>query len=458
MKVSRRSIYTRSRDIPSVKFAPVENLTSFGGLVVFMQLFQRLSLWDRFDKCFAHQSQPGGYSYGLMLRCLVVHLILGFRRLRERDFYAHDPMVLQALGLRQMPSAPTLSRLLASVDAHSITQVRSLNRELVLNRLKLEHWPTVTLDFDGSVLSTSRHAQGTAVGFNKQKKGARSYYPLFCHVAQTGQVFDVHHRSGNIHDSNGARDFVRQCVSHVREHLGHRVRLEIRLDSAFFSDELVEEFEALGLLYSISVPFERFCELKEKFMCRKHWKMAEGLKGSYYFEQKWKPKSWSRRRRFLFVGKDVGIQNKEPIQLDLFRPVELGVDFKVIITNHTMSAGKVVTYHEGRGCQEKVFGELKTQVHLGYVPCKRLHANQTWLLGSILAHNLARELQMATAPASRTLGAKRTARWIFKGLGTIRRTVIHHAGRLTRPQGRWTLTLPEIPAIKTAFERLGFAT
>jgi hypothetical protein len=36
--------------------------------------------------------------------------------------------------------------------------------------------------------------------------------------------------------------------------------------------------------------------------------------------------------------------------------------------------------------------------------------------------------------------------------------VIHHAGRLTRPQGRWTLTLPEIPAIKTAFERIGFAT
>jgi hypothetical protein len=35
---------------------------------------------------------------------------------------------------------------------------------------------------------------------------------------------------------------------------------------------------------------------------------------------------------------------------------------------------------------------------------------------------------------------------------------VHHAELLTRPQGRWTLTLPEIPAIKTAYHRLGFAT
>ena len=62
----------------------------------------------------------------------------------------------------------------------------------------------MTSDFDGSVQSTKRHAEGTAVGFNKEKKGARSYYPLFCTVAQTGQVLDVLHRAGNVHDSKGA--------------------------------------------------------------------------------------------------------------------------------------------------------------------------------------------------------------------------------------------------------------
>ena len=54
------------------------------------------------------------------------------------------------------------------------------------------------------------------MGFNKKKKGARSYYLLFCSVAQTDQVLDVHHRSGNVYDSNGVDAFIGQCLRSVR--------------------------------------------------------------------------------------------------------------------------------------------------------------------------------------------------------------------------------------------------
>ena len=81
---------------------------------------------------------------------------------------------------------------------------------MVLDRVQALELRRLTLDFDGSVIGTGRSAEGTAVGFNKKKKGQRSYYPLFCTVAQTGQAFDVLHRSGNVHDSNGAEDFTLQ--------------------------------------------------------------------------------------------------------------------------------------------------------------------------------------------------------------------------------------------------------
>jgi hypothetical protein len=42
------------------------------------------------------------------------------------------------------------------------------NRDLVLERLQKEAFQTVTMDFDGSVQSTRRHAEGTAVGYNKE--------------------------------------------------------------------------------------------------------------------------------------------------------------------------------------------------------------------------------------------------------------------------------------------------
>jgi hypothetical protein len=75
--------------------------------------------------------------------------------------------------------------MLAKIDPQAVENLRRFSRDLVLERLLAESLARVTLDFDGSVLSTSRHAEGTAVGFNKKKKGARSYYPLFCTVAQS---------------------------------------------------------------------------------------------------------------------------------------------------------------------------------------------------------------------------------------------------------------------------------
>jgi hypothetical protein len=65
-------------------------------------------------------------------------------------------------------------------------------------------------------------------------------------------------------------------------------------------------------------------------------------------------------------------RSKEPIQLDLFEPVQQGHEFKVIVTNKITGAGKVARFHEGRGYQEKIYGELKNQAQMGYVPARRL--------------------------------------------------------------------------------------
>lgn len=452
MNIARNRTQSRSYSIPTLKFDDQE-MTSFGGLVVFQHLFERLGLWERLRGCCAHLSPKHFYNHSTVLRCLFIHLLLGYRKLREMDFYRHDPLVQRMVGLQQLPSVPTLSRMLQEFDPESVAQLRAMNRELVLDRLVKEKFATITLDFDGSVLSTTRHAEGTAVGFNKQKKGARSYYPLFCVFPQMGQVFDFLHRSGNVHDSNGAMAFVRWCIEEVRSRMPW-ARLEARLDSAFFSDAMVALLESLGVEFTISVPFERFVILKKVIEERSRWSKVPGSDGKrHFFQWEWKPESWGRNRRFLFLRQTVAVQQKEPTQLDLFVPVAQGYEFKVIVTNKRTTAGRVARFHEGRGAQEKVFGELKSQAQMGYIPCRRLVANQIYLLSTIIVHNLGRELQMQATPPLRSTTMKRTAAWIFEELDTLRRTIIQRAGRLTRPQGRLTLTLPRIPALQDAILR-----
>ena len=120
--------------------------------------------------------------------------------------------------------------------------VAEFNRTLVLQRLEHQRLARVTLDFDGSVISNGRYAEGTAIGYNDKKKGTRSYYPLFCTVAQSGQVLDAYHRPGNVHDSNGSLVFIGACVAAVRAQLPG-VIVESRKDSAFFSSETVAFME-----------------------------------------------------------------------------------------------------------------------------------------------------------------------------------------------------------------------
>src|SRR5439155_15618578 len=140
-------------------------------------------------------------------------LLLGYRELRDSRYYRDDPLVRRVLGLTRCPDVATISRALASADARSVAKLRALSRDLVLDRLRHLQPARLTVDFDGSVFSTQRAAEGSAVGFNKQKKGARSYYPLFCTLAQTGQVFDFVHRPGNVHDSREAEAFMTACIA-----------------------------------------------------------------------------------------------------------------------------------------------------------------------------------------------------------------------------------------------------
>ena len=202
-----------------------------------------------------------------------------------------------------------------------------------------------------------------------------------------------------------------------------------------------------GVQFTISVPFERFTVLKAMIEKRKRWYRLN--RPCSYFESKWKPDSWSDRYRFVFIRTQNRKQYKGAVQLDLFIPYETGYDFKVIVTNKRLTTKKVSSFHNGRGAQEGVFAELKSQTQMDYVPTRRKAGNQVYLLSAVLAHNLNREMQMHCYTQERNTTEKRAPLWKFEQLGTLRRKIIQRAGRLTRPQGRLTLTMSANPTVKS---------
>jgi hypothetical protein len=444
VKSSKAQIHAKYHKIPTIRFED-QKLTSFSGLLIFQGLFKRLNLKQRLKKCFSHAKVSPIFGRHLVVMLLIVHLLLGFRRLREVDYYRDDPIVLRLLGLRKLPDVSTISRALSQMQIEDFENQRELSRCLVIEGLIRERLPRLTFDFDGSVLTTKGHAEGTAVGFNKAKKGGRSYYPLFCTVAQTGQFFDLLHRPGNVHDSNGAEEFMKRCFEELRHKL-NGTTFESRMDSAFFSKTIMAFFDVNHVKFTASVPFERLTELKGIIEKRKRWRRIDSEWS--YFETNWKPKSWDTTYRFILTRRKTKKQRKGPIQLDFFEPRDFNYDYKVIVTNKSESAKAVVLFHNGRGSQEAIFGDAKGNCGLNVIPTRGLAGNQIYTLCSMMAHNLSRELQIISAPAAHRARPKRPAAWKFITLDTLRHRIIQRAGRLTEPQGELTLTMSANHAVR----------
>jgi hypothetical protein len=64
---------------------------------------------------------------------------------------------------------------------------------------------------------------------------------------------------------------------------------------------------------------------------------------------------------------------------------------------------------------------VKNQAQMGYVPARRLVANKVYLLCTLFAHNLSRELQMQVEEPVRGTTERRTVKWLFEELDTLRR-------------------------------------
>ena len=110
MKFSKAQIQAKYHKIPVIRFED-QQLTSFSGLLIFQLLFKRIDLKQRLKKCFAHLKVSPIFGRHLIVLLIIVHLLIGFRRLREVDYYRDDPIVLRLMGLRKLPDVSTISRM-----------------------------------------------------------------------------------------------------------------------------------------------------------------------------------------------------------------------------------------------------------------------------------------------------------------------------------------------------------
>jgi hypothetical protein len=451
VRLSRADFHSPCKSFLKIEFAS-QDITGFGGLELIRRYLALIELGRRVRSVFARYDVGGDYRSVDMILVILVLILVGGRRLDHLNYVCDDPLVKRFCGLLRLPRERSVARWLKRFTHKSLMALVEINSQIVCEAIEKQPLGRLTLDIDGSVITTGASVAWAFRGFNPHHRKNPSYYPILAHLAQTGHILRVKNRPGNVHDSKGALAFMRELIDDVRVRLGSSLPLEFRMDGAFFQREIIDLLERRKTRYAIKVPFMKWLGLVPIIRERQRWHRFRA--GMGYFEVSLYVAAWEKTLRVVVYRKPVHHQTKKNYQLDLFDPDDGYFEYCAVSTNLDLGAAALWDFMAGRGAQEKTFAELKGQWALDVVPTHHYGANSAWQQISILGHNLLRNFQLQTLATKKPRSRKRTYRFFLQSLKTIRFKLIHQPARLVKPQGYSVIRFSVAPPVQKLIESI----
>jgi hypothetical protein len=435
-------------DLP-IHFVP-QALTSYGGLELLRRYVRRLDLARRVRALL--DGLGGDYGSHRLVLLVLGLLYSGARRLEHLCYVAGDPLLRRFCGLARLPTARTVANWLKRFTRREVAALQHLNTVVVTDELARLGLSRLTLDVDGTVIRTGMQVGWAFRGYNPHHRKNPSYYPLLAHVAQTGHIVRVINRPGNVHDSRGAPRFLHAVLGDLRTRFGRRLPVEVRLDAAFFQEEILKLLERARVGYAVKVGFWQWLGLQALVTARQRWKrVAPDIWG---FAVQLPVPQWGLRLRVGIYRKRVAHRTRKNFQLDLFSPDDGHFEYSAVATNLGLQPRALWRFMAGRGAQEKTLAELKGEFALDVVPTNHYAANSAWQQLSVLAYNVSRGFQLATLATPKARTGKRTFRFLLRSMRTLRFLLVARAGRLARIHGRALLRLAANPAAERLYTQV----
>src|SRR5437899_5315590 len=180
MRLSVRSLRRVVKGDLPIEFVQ-QDLTSYGGLELVRRYLHRVDVMARLRRAVA--DVPSDYGGGRLLLLVVALFYVGARRLEHLRYLAGDPLIARCCGVARFPTAHTVSNWLKQFTQATLAPLIQLNHDLVVEAITKLRLPRLTVDLDGTVVSTGATVQWAFRGFNPHHRKHLSYYPLVAHRA-----------------------------------------------------------------------------------------------------------------------------------------------------------------------------------------------------------------------------------------------------------------------------------
>lgn len=322
--------------------------------------------------------QPGsnrGYDPGHIIESFWLGIWTGASRYIHCDWLRYDQTLQSIFGWDEMPSQSTYSRFFGKFSQARNTEVFPALQNWFFDQIKVDN---ITIDFDSTVITRYGEQEGSAKGYNPNKKGRNSHHPLMAFVSQTRMVANAWLRPGNTADSSNCKAFMEETFDQV---LSQKKVGLVRADSGFYTEELMSYLESKELNYIMAV--RMYPNVKNTIGGLEDWvELTKGIElNQMYFKH-----DKGKLRRYIIVRKQVDIRPNAGGKT-LFDDLP-GYRYSCYVSNLELPLDQVWNIYNSRADCENRIKELKSDFGLENFCLKDFWATEASFRFIMMAYNL----------------------------------------------------------------------
>lgn len=403
------------------------NLVADAGLLLTGTLAQHLGVEELYARHVRLGDAPGHPNAGIKAMSLISSAIAGGDCIDDADALRSGlTEVVLGHGLRAPSTLGTFLRSFCWGDVRSLDRVARVAMRRAWSAGARPTGEALTIDVDSSICETYGLAKegGSAFTYNH----VRGYHPMLA-VAED-QVLHARLRGGPSHSGRGAKSFLAETFSRVRE-AGFAGSLVVRADSGFYNRHVIGACEAKRVRFSITVKMSPALHKLIDAIAEEEWKpIPYVMEGAAVAETTYTPFAQTRGKKAARPYRLI-VRRVPPTpgsQLALY----VEYSYHAFITDRTGDTLALEADHRAHAVVEATIRDLKYGVGLNHLPSGRFGANGAWLAFNVMAHNLIRWATSIGLGGDRAITTK-----------TFRRRLVALPGRLAHSGRRATLHLPE---------------
>ena len=353
-------------------------VTPFGGMALMKQFVDQTGVFEFLRTLDLPQGGSNrAYDPVQVIESFWLGIWTGASRFIHCDWLRQDHTLAEIFGHEQLPSQATYSRFFGKFSQARNTAVFPQLQRWFFDQLSIG---AVTVDFDSTVITREGSQEGSAKGYNPNRRGRNSHHPLMAFISQTRMVANAWLRPGNTAACSNCVEFMRETFDEALA--GMKVGL-VRADSGFYTDEILSSLEDRSLSYIIAA--KAYANLKHEIYGLKDWvEICPGIAIKEWRHQPANPKA--RARRHIVVRKEVNRRPQAGGKL-LFEDLP-DYRFSLYVTNLDLPLDQIWNIYNTRADCENRIRELKQDFGLEAFCLKDFWATEASFRCIMVAYNL----------------------------------------------------------------------